>query len=137
MSCLSIYHVTDSYVKVVLLEGEKRPRSRKTRWVTSNNHPRYEEWLSFDVAGNKVDKSSLLLSVVCKRKGCCKGVKSSFKRGIVVGRVVVGGCCVCKSSKKQWKSLGGCEQAILPQWYPLLNDQVFNTRYSSISSLLY
>lgn len=101
--------LSDPYVKIVLMQGGKRLKKKKTSIKKCTLNPYYNESFSFEVPFEQIQKVSLLITVVDYDK---------LGSNDAIGRVLLG-CAATGAELRHWMDMLASPRRPIAQWHTL------------------
>ncbi|VDD88007.1 unnamed protein product [Enterobius vermicularis] len=101
--------LSDPYVKIVLLQGGKRLKKKKTSIKKCTLNPYYNESFSFEVPFEQIQKVSLMITVMDYDK---------LGSNDAIGRVMLG-CSATGAELRHWMDMLASPRRPIAQWHTL------------------
>lgn len=101
--------LSDPYVKIVLMQGGKRLKKKKTSIKKCTLNPYYNESFSFEVPFEQIQKVSLLITVMDYDK---------LGSNDAIGRILLG-CAATGAELRHWMDMLASPRRPIAQWHSL------------------
>ncbi|KAH7718192.1 synaptotagmin 1 [Aphelenchoides avenae] len=101
--------LSDPYVKLVLMQGGKRLKKKKTSIKKCTLNPYYNESFSFEVPFEQIQKVTLMITVMDYDK---------LGSNDAIGRIILG-CSATGAELRHWMDMLASPRRPIAQWHSL------------------